>query len=361
MNQYSFSKLGNECLSLALDCEKAVTEKAKARGKAAVTVPHIRFLLKRAQAISSLQSGSFEDSQNAVSYATESEIVSDDTKDKIAALLTLAKAQTKTGFDSSDIVNTYLTAIQHASSLPLETLQTENLFPLESFISLNKILINTGRYRELVPLLLFESSIYSSSILFCQLGICLIRLNQLESAEEALIEANLLDNRNSDTWAYLSLLCLISGPHRTEEAEKTLFQSLRLGLSNPIILRELATSYMAVDKLQIAEDLIRRALSKENKDFFLNNKKQNPYTRKLLADVLASQNQAVSAIDEYQIIIADDSFDKVARIEAAEKCAELLNSLGRDEELQSLRKILNSLNSNLDNNMGESNGTNLEQ
>ena len=38
------------------------------------------------------------------------------------------------------------------------------------------------------------------------------------------------------------------------------------GLRNPALLRELATHFMAIDRMQSAEDLIRRALSEEAKD-----------------------------------------------------------------------------------------------
>lgn len=41
----------------------------------------------------------------------------------------------------------------------------------------------------------------------------------------------MLNNKNADTWMYFSLLCLLGGPHRVEEAEQSLFQALRLGFT----------------------------------------------------------------------------------------------------------------------------------
>jgi hypothetical protein len=43
-------KVANACLNLAMECENSCTEKAQARNKPAVTPPHIKYLLKRAQA-----------------------------------------------------------------------------------------------------------------------------------------------------------------------------------------------------------------------------------------------------------------------------------------------------------------------
>ena len=113
------------------------------------------------------------------------------------------------------------------------------------------------RFDEAVSMLLFACSVYISSTLFSLLGVALMRMDRLAEAEDALVEANLLDYRNPEVWAYLSLLCLTSGPFRMEESTKCLFQALRLGLNSSSLLRELATANMAADKLQTAEDLVR--------------------------------------------------------------------------------------------------------
>jgi hypothetical protein len=122
------------------------------------------------------------------------------------------------------------------------------------------------------------------------------------------------------------------------EAEKSLEQALRLGLTNTAVLREMATSYIAVDKLQTAENLIRRALAADEV-----NGKSNPHTRRLLGDVLAGQNNAAQAIHEYQSVIEDSSADRESRILAGEKCVQLLQSLGRMEEKRTLDEILEAL------------------
>ena len=133
-------------------------------------------------------------------------------------------------------------------------------------------------------------------------GIINLRLGELNDAEVAFRESNLLDNRNCQVWAYQALVCLQGGSRRSEEADAALFQTLRLGLTAPHVLRELATAFMASDKLQVAEDLIRRALASEpGKGSFT--------TRKLLGDVLAGQNLAAKAVDEYKTVLEATEFE----------------------------------------------------
>jgi len=96
---------------------------------------------------------------------------------------------------------------------------------------------------------------------------------------------------------------------------------------------------MAADKLTVAEDLIRRALA-------LSAQAPTAYYRKLLGDVLAGQQQASAAVEEYKRVIADGGEAYAAadvRIAAAEKCVSLLVTLGRSEEAASVRDILDVL------------------
>lgn len=44
-------------------------------------------------------------------------------------------------------------------------------------------------------------------------------MNELEEAEDALMEANVLDNKDAEVWGYLSLVCLKTG--RKVEAEQS--------------------------------------------------------------------------------------------------------------------------------------------
>jgi len=371
--EHAFLKLGRACVDLALECELAVTEKAQARGKGKtpVTVPHIRHMLKQAQTAAALYPVELANENapqipannnpllSAVDLAIESELAAQSNLDKIAAWLTVAKVQS-TVYDATVVINSFLNAIKLASEIPVSDIKGSNrhihkdVIPLSAFITVGKMLLNSGRYVECVSTLLYASSIYTSATLLLILAVSYLRTDKLDDAEEALVESNLLNNKNADTWMYFSLLCLLGGAHRVEEAEQALFQALRLGMTSTALLRELATQFMAMDRMQTAEDLIRRALAQEAVD----GNRQSLLSRKLLANVLAAQNQAASAVEEYQKILAtpsddvnkDDGEFKQAKLDAAEKCFDLLNQLGREEEMKIVKSIMKSLALDLHNN-----------
>lgn len=71
---------------------------------------------------------------------------------------------------------------------------------------------------------------------------------------------------------------------------------------------------MSVDKLLIAEDLIRRSIALESGGG--ERERAHPRTHKLLADILAGQNQVAQAVTEYQGIMADDVADLRTKKEA---------------------------------------------
>jgi Flp pilus assembly protein TadD len=356
--KHSLVRLAQSCVQLAVSSEAAVTAKATARGKPASTVPHIKYLLKRAQSVGALYAASSSEIvadvagrlDQAVQLAKDSQLVADNPVDEVQAWGTLAIAQQLSGAEAGAVVDSYLSAVGCSRKLSAAQVKGEQVVPLGLFVQTARLLLQGGRYNQARTILLYACSIYSSATLFMLLGACYLRMDELDDAERALVEANLLDNRNASVWAYLCLTCLAGGPHRMAEAEKSLEQALRLGQSDPQLLRELATSFMSVDKLQIAEDLIRRALRYESaaapgspESAGSSRYTSNARTRRLLADILAGQNQAVRAVDEYQRVIADEYADLKTKLEAAERCNELLTSLGREEELATLRSIIATL------------------
>jgi tetratricopeptide (TPR) repeat protein len=329
-----------------------VAAKALSKNKIAVTVPHIKHMLKLVEAVVQQIEVSVDDLTNSESkaelLALESVQVATDVKDKILGWLCAAKIHLNNSakVDASKAVEYHLNALELLDSLPIET-QKSGLMKISDFLQLGKLLIGMGRHKEALSSLLKGCALFTTASLFLLVGVCFMRLEQTQNAEEALMAANVLDNRNPDIWAYLCLHSLSFGKSRLNEADKSLQQALRLGLTNVSLFRELTTAYIAIDKLQVAEDLVRRALSQESKDFHLTGRRQSSHTRRLLGDVLAGQNQAVQAIEAYQAVIAVDddltSAGRVHKLEAAEKCAALLSSIGRDEELRTLRVIIASL------------------
>lgn len=78
-----------------------------------------------------------------------------------------------------------------------------------------------------------------STIAWYYLGQSLLRLGELAAAEEAIAQANILDNTNPLVWGLNAVLCLMYGRHRLVQARFAIKEAFRLGLRDAALLEEI--------------------------------------------------------------------------------------------------------------------------
>lgn len=192
--------------------------------------------------------------------------------------------------------------------------------PFDNFVylRLGELLIRAGTPEDLErakQVYLKACTSFATATAWAGVGIACYTRRQYKQAEDALIEANIMDNSNGVIWAYICLVCMQL--KRDDEADRALQFALSSGIDKPEVLRELGFVYVAAGKPAIAEKALREALTMQ----------EDVAVRRALADALGAQNDIEAAIDEYK---------KVA--EAYEKEEDRVHSLSR---LKDLLQIVN--------------------
>ena len=120
----------------------------------------------------------------------------------------------------------------------------EMLNPHLVYLHLASIYLEEQSFRKSKDMFLHGCRHSPSALTWLGVGISCYRLEELGEAEEALAEANILNNLEPEIWAYLCMVCLKTG--RQAEAEQTYRYAMKCGLNDSHILHEIE---------QIAESL----------------------------------------------------------------------------------------------------------
>lgn len=105
------------------------------------------------------------------------------------------------------------------------------------YLRLASIYLEKGEFEKAKTTFLKACIRSPSCVSWLGVGISCYRLGDLAEAEDALSEANILNNKDAEVWAYLSLVCLETG--RQLEAEQSYKYALKLNLKDETLLTEI--------------------------------------------------------------------------------------------------------------------------
>lgn len=84
------------------------------------------------------------------------------------------------------------------------------------------------------------------------LGLSLLRSGELRQAEDAITNANILDNTNPKVWGLQTILCLSVGSERLTQANLCFKEALKHGLKDQEIMEEIGDLYYSLNELDQA-------------------------------------------------------------------------------------------------------------
>lgn len=90
-------------------------------------------------------------------------------------------------------------------------------------------------------------------------------MGELNLAEDAFSQANILDNLNPNVWAYMCVLCLTVGKERKVQAEICFREAIKTGLESCEIFEEIGDLYVKEDCFDLAIESFQQLLKIDKK------------------------------------------------------------------------------------------------
>mgnify|MGYP001088324820 FL=1 len=174
---------------------------------------------------------------------------------------------------------------------------------------------------------LLATKIWSCGIHWLGLGISYYHLKDFDRAEQALAEANVLDNQNGVVWGFLALVALVQGRHG--DARRAFLEAMRLNLEDPYVFSMIAEEYLSQGSPDAAEEVMRSALRVSNRSS----------DRRMLADILRAQNKWEEALQQYEVLLETHE-NTEERKHALQQLFNILSSMDRDEDARRYAHML---------------------
>lgn len=135
----------------------------------------------------------------------------------------------------------YMTDDHHAAKEYFERCMLLTTWPPTDehllYLRLGSIYLHDEQFQKAKELFLLACKSSPTALTWFGVGVACYRLDELDSAEEALTEANYLNNRDATIWAYLSLICLKT--RRQVEAEQAYKYAIKMRLQDQTLLDEI--------------------------------------------------------------------------------------------------------------------------
>lgn len=212
---------------------------------------------------------------------------------------------------------------------------------MAQYVRLAKLYLFLDKNYEAKEILLKACQHGPSATTWLGLGLACYRQKELDQAEEALSEANILDTKNAEVWGMLSLVAISS--NKLDEGELTLNRALKMGISTqetfPVesfILEQIGSLLFQAGRYSLAASALQRAL----------NTARTPSLLVLLAKVNIQDNDLPAAVQNYLTVVEDYSNEtpsNAVKRDCLEQLVALSTKLKRNTDVARFQTMLKRL------------------